>query len=194
VGSGLRKQYGVETLDLSKHSTGLAYPGFFNWPDTIKETLAKTTYKALVVFLGANDTWDIIHKGKAIAVGSEQWYSLYSERIESILTNAQENSVQVIWLGAPAMGRENMNKNIPALNKAYETSVRKFAPAAIFIPTAPNLSRDNENFSKFLTLPEQGEIMVRTNDGVHFTPAGQKIIARIVLNNFRATTPEMPTQ
>lgn len=191
---GLRKQFTAESVDLSKHSTGLAYPGFFNWPDTIKENLTKTRYKALVVFLGANDTWDIIYKGKAISIGNELWRSLYTERVESILNYAQENSVQVIWLGAPPMGKENMNKYIPALNQVYEESIKKFAPLGVFTPTATSLSSDGRSFNKSLMQPEQGEILVRTNDGVHFTPAGQKIIARLVLNHFRAATNSITSQ
>jgi uncharacterized protein len=194
VKSGLRKHYAVESVDLSKHSTGLAYPGFFNWPDTIKENLTQTHYKALVVFLGANDTWDIIYKGKSIAIGNEFWRNLYTERVESILTYAQENSVQVIWLGAPPMGREKMNKYVPALNEVYKTSIEKFAPFAVFSPTSPSLSSDGHTFNKFLTFPDQGEVMVRTNDGVHFTPTGQKIIANLVLNHFRAAVAENTTQ
>lgn len=193
VMSALRKQYAAEATDLSKHSTGLAYPGFFNWPETIKEHLAKTQFKALVIFLGANDTWDIIYKGKSIAIGNEFWRNLYSERVESILSYAQEHAVQVIWLGAPPMGRDKMNKYVPALNQVYQTSVDKFKPLAVFSPTADRLSSDGLTFSKFLTLPDQGEIMVRTNDGVHFTPAGQKIIAHLVLNHFRAAQSEQPS-
>lgn len=194
VTGALRKQFTAESVDLSKHSTGLAYPGFFNWPDTIKENLATTHYKALVVFLGANDTWDIIYKGKAISIGNELWHSLYTERVESILRYAQENSVQVIWLGAPPMGKENMNKYIPALNQVYEESIKKFVPLGVFTPTATSLSNDGRSFNKSLIQPEQGEILVRTNDGVHFTPAGQKIIARLVLNHFRAATNSITSQ
>ncbi|HMY39878.1 MAG TPA: hypothetical protein PK011_11185, partial [Marinagarivorans sp.] len=151
VMSALRKQYAAEAIDLSKHSTGLAYPGFFNWPDTIKEHLTKTQFKALVIFLGANDTWDIIYKGKSIAIGNDFWRSLYSERVESILTSAQEHAVQVIWLGAPPMGRDKMNKYVPALNQVYQASVDKFKPLAVFSPTANSLSSDGLTFSKFLT-------------------------------------------
>lgn len=193
VMSGLRKQYSAEAIDLSKHSTGLAYPGFFNWPETIKEHLTNTSFKALVIFLGANDTWDIIYKGKSIAIGNDFWRNLYTERVESILSYAQEHAVQVIWLGAPPMGRDKMNKYVPALNQVYQTSAEKFKPLAVFSPTANSLSSDGLTFNKFITLPDQGEIMVRTNDGVHFTPAGQKIIAQLVLKHFRAADPEQPT-
>ncbi len=190
VMSGLRKQYSAEATDLSKHSTGLAYPGFFNWPETIKEHLAKNQFKAMVIFLGANDTWDIIYKGKSIAIGNDFWRNLYTERVDSILTTAQEHAVQVIWLGAPPMGREKMNKYVPALNQVYQTSVDKFKPLAVFSPTGPRLSNDGLTFSKSISLPDKGEILVRTNDGVHFAPAGQKILAQVVLDHFRAAQAE----
>lgn len=194
VMSGLRKRFGAEALDLSKHSTGLAYPGFFNWPEAIKQNLDATEYKALVIFLGANDTWDIIHNGKAIAIGNEFWRNLYTERVETILTYAQHKSVQVIWLGAPPMGREKMNKYIPALNHVYDTSIKKFSPLAVFAPTTHLLSTDGHSFVKSLTQPDQGEIMLRTNDGVHFTPAGQKLIARLVLDYFQASLDSVTVQ
>ena len=37
----LRREYGLSSLDLSRQSTGLAYPGSFNWPATIEQTLEK---------------------------------------------------------------------------------------------------------------------------------------------------------
>ena len=175
VMSALRKHYSAETIDLSKHSTGLAYPGFLIGRKQLKSTWKKPRLKPWSFFLGANDTWDIIYQGKSIAIGNEFWRNLYSERVESILSYAQQHSVQVIWLGAPPMGRDKMNKYVPALNQVYQASVDKFKPLALFAPTADSLSSDGKTFSKFLTLPDQGEIMVRTNDGVHFTPAGQKL-------------------
>jgi hypothetical protein len=50
----------VKSLDLSRQSTGLTYPGYFDWPTTIKNTISKERISVLVVFLGANDTWDMV--------------------------------------------------------------------------------------------------------------------------------------
>jgi len=36
----LQQGYQIKSVNLSKQSTGLSYPGFFDWPKTIQETLA----------------------------------------------------------------------------------------------------------------------------------------------------------
>ncbi|MGC6633391.1 DUF459 domain-containing protein, partial [Escherichia coli] len=49
----LQTDYNISSIDLSKQSTGLAYPKFFNWPQTIANRLASDdSIKLLVVFLG----------------------------------------------------------------------------------------------------------------------------------------------
>ncbi len=58
VQKSLKQQYGIESANLSKQSTGLSYPSFFDWPKTIEETLKKhPEISVLAVFL-ANDPWD----------------------------------------------------------------------------------------------------------------------------------------
>ena len=64
VERSLKKQYGIQSVNLSKQSTGLSYPKFFDWPNTIEQTLKQQTdIRLLVVFLGPNDPWDF-PKGK----------------------------------------------------------------------------------------------------------------------------------
>ncbi len=52
VQKSLKQQYGIESANLSKQSTGLSYPSFFDWPKTIEETLKKhPEISVLAVFL-----------------------------------------------------------------------------------------------------------------------------------------------
>ncbi|HCR6473330.1 TPA: DUF459 domain-containing protein, partial [Shigella flexneri] len=52
VERSLKKQYGIQSVNLSKQSTGLSYPKFFDWPNTIEQTLKQQTdIRLLVVFL-----------------------------------------------------------------------------------------------------------------------------------------------
>lgn len=45
----LYRQYGINGVNLSKQSTGLAYPGFYNWPDVVEETLSTHPQIRLVI-------------------------------------------------------------------------------------------------------------------------------------------------
>ncbi|MGC6031709.1 hypothetical protein VU661_25045, partial [Enterobacter kobei] len=56
----IREKHQVTGINLSRRSTGLAYPGFYNWPAKTAETLRQTpSIGLLVVFLGPNDPWDM---------------------------------------------------------------------------------------------------------------------------------------
>jgi len=35
----IKRKFGAQSVDLSRHSTGLTYPSFFNWPNTLKTAL-----------------------------------------------------------------------------------------------------------------------------------------------------------
>lgn len=180
----LRRQYGIESVDLSRQSTGLAYPSFFDWPATVRKEFKTGNYKALVMMLGANDTWDIIQKGRAVPFGTDNWKTAYSERVATIMEAAQEYNVRVVWLGAPPMGRDKMITRVPVLNEVYSREAAKHSAVARYVATGPVLSPDGSSFAKFLDLPKRGKVMVRADDGVHFTPTGQRLLARLALSQF----------
>ena len=74
VERSLKKQYGIQSVNLSKQSTGLSYPKFFDWPNTIEQTLKQQTdIRLLVVFLGPNDPWDFPKGKKYLKFASPEW-------------------------------------------------------------------------------------------------------------------------
>lgn len=182
--SKLRRKYGITSVDLSRQSTGLSFPGFFDWPAQVEASLAETDYKALVVFLGANDTWDIVLKGHALKFGTEPWREVYNQRVETILSTAEAKGVAILWLGAPPMEREDLRLRVPVLNEIYRAAAERHKAIARFIDTGKTLTADGVTFTKFLELPERGSIMVRANDGIHFTSNGQRLLAELTLAQF----------
>lgn len=185
----LRKRLQIASTDLSKQSTGLLYTGGFNWPQTLETAFATGEYQTLVILLGANDTWDLQQKTKSLPFGSDDWKAAYGSRVRSILESAQNHQVKVVWLAAPPMGRNPLDKRISTLNQAIAEQVAQFPQQAEFIATAPSLTQDGANFTQFLTLPQQGDVRIRTQDGVHFTPQGQKILAQLTLNHLQPAVP-----
>ena len=177
----LFKQYKIESLDLSKQSTGLAYPKAFNWPKTINDNLiADPSIKLLVVFLGPNDPWDFPVKGytKYAKFKSELWENQYRLRIATILNSAYEHDVQVLWLAAPCMLKSQLNEGMVYLNTLYKSEIEKTQQQ--FLTTNQLLGCTYEKFNSFIEFDED-RIKVRTNDGIHFTPTGQKILAKAIM-------------
>ena len=180
--SSLSRNNGVQTLDLSRHSTGLAYPSYYDWPNTILQKLQSEKFKLLMIFIGANDTWDIVINGKYTSFGHPKWVDVYSERVENIILTAKAYNTRIIWLGAPPMGREKMVDRIPVLNQIFESTTAKYPGVARYVPTANSLTTDGKTFSKFIEIPSRGKVMVRANDGVHFTASGQRLLAQLALS------------
>ena len=177
----LFKQYKIESIDLSKQSTGLAYPKAFNWPKTISDNLiTDPSIKLLVVFLGPNDPWDFPVKGypKYVKFKSPIWEEEYRLRIAAILNSAYEHDVQVLWLAAPCMRKPKLNDGMVYLNMLYQSEIEKVQQH--FLTTNQLLGCTYENFTSFVE-SDKGKIKVRVDDGVHFTTTGQKILATAIM-------------
>jgi uncharacterized protein len=112
---------------------------------------------------------------------------MYSSRIRDILAFAKEKQVEVVWLGDPAMGKEKMNAGIPVLNSLYASVGAEFG--ITFAPTDNVIGTGDGRYGKFIQNGER-KIAMRTDDGVHFTPAGQIKLAELILQQFQlpATT------
>jgi hypothetical protein len=184
--TGLKRKYKAESMDLSKHSTGLTYPAFFDWPATVEDAFELEDYSVVIVFLGANDPWDMTIHGRYIRFGSEPWAAVYRERVARIINTAATHRARLIWLGVPPLGREDLIGKAPTLNAIYAEEAGKMPLFARFVATDPTLTADGSSFTKFLELPERGSVMVRTDDGVHFTTQGHRLLANLTLTQFGA--------
>lgn len=193
--TNLKRKYKVESMDLSKHSTGLTYPAFFDWPATVEDAFELEDYSVVIVFLGANDPWDMTIHGRYIRFGSEPWAAVYRERVARIINTAAAHRARLVWLGVPPLGREDLIGKAPTLNAIYAEEVAKMPLFARFVATDPTLTADGSSFTKFLELPDRGSVMVRTDDGVHFTTQGHRLLANLTLTQFGAAPPaEKPVE
>ena len=181
VRQSLHKSENIDGVDLSKQSTGLAYPKFYNWPQVVEETLSKDKdIKAVVVYMGANDPWDFPVPGRKqyLRFKSTDWERVYRERIQKILLSAHQYDLPVIWLGAPCMRKDKLHQSMVYLNTIYQSEMDKFN--GHYIPTNDILGCSDEEYSAYVET-EEGSRKVRTNDGIHFTVTGQRRIAERII-------------
>ncbi len=180
----------ISSVDLSKQSTGLAYPSYFDWPATVQKAIPDAKITVMVVFLGANDTWDIFIGGRAERFGTEKWQSVYASRIDSMVKYAESQNVRVIWLGAPNMGREKINSGVKILNQLYAAEAND--GLARFVSTREILGGGNTDiYQKHITTEDGKTVTVRTDDGVHFTRIGQQMLSNLILRQF--VIPSLPS-
>ncbi|MXV35139.1 MULTISPECIES: SGNH family hydrolase [unclassified Saccharibacter] len=180
--TALRRHYHIQSYDLSLQSTGLSYPSFFNWPETLRKTLTdKPGITTVVVFLGPNDPWDMpstARHGHYLKFRSPVWEEDYRGRIRSILDAAKAHDVRVIWIGPPATKRERLSSGILYLDQLFQSEVEQAGQTYISVDKL--FHYHNHTYSE--TMERNGrEIRLRSADGTHFTPTGQKVIAEAVM-------------
>lgn len=183
VQKALLENYEIKTVNLSRQSTGLSYPSFFNWPETIKATLADNpAIKVLVVFLGPNDPWDMANPqgGQYLKFKSQEWEALYRSRIADIIQTAQQHQVSVMWISPPNMRKDTLNQQMIYLNYVIEDEVKKHK--SLLIDSRPLLGGKNDVYGDYIEKQGQ-QIKVRSADGIHFSAEGQKEIARHITEN-----------
>lgn len=178
----LRHRWNIASLNLSKRSTGLTYPNAFDWPQNVEETLdANADIGLMVVFLGPNDPWDM-PSGKGtpfLRFHSAAWETRYRERIQSLLTLANDRQVPVMWIGPPAMRDDQLNSGVAWLNTLYESET--VSSHNLFLPVNALLGYQDNAYSDFQDI-EGRHTRLRSDDGVHFTPTAQRIIAEKILS------------
>lgn len=186
----LYKSDNIDGVDLSKQSTGLAYPNFFNWPKVVAETLSQDQgIKGVIVYLGANDPWDFPVPGRKsyLRFKSAEWERAYRARIQNILLSAKAHNLPVIWLGAPCMRKDKLHKDMVYLNTIYKSEVEKFN--GTYLPTSDILGCSDDAYNAYAQT-DKGNQKVRTNDGIHFTPTGQRLISERVIEALTIVRPE----
>lgn len=179
----LLKRYKVKSINLSRQSTGLAYPSFFNWPKTVESTLqGHPKIRLMVMFLGPNDPWDMPdgkHK-PFLRFKTPEWEVAYRQRIDSILDSARAHQVQVIWVGPPNMEKAKLSTAMAYLNGLYKSQLEAYHQH--FVSANEILGYQTDEFSYYLTVDGSRKVKTRVDDGIHFTPTGQRLIAERVLS------------
>ncbi|MDC9589291.1 DUF459 domain-containing protein [Xenorhabdus sp. XENO-10] len=173
----LSQEYGISSINLSKQSTGLSYPGFFDWPRTISDALrTNSDIKLVVVFLGPNDPWDMPSRrgGPYLKFASENWEKLYRQRIETILNDARQHKVDIIWVGPPNMRQKKLSSSMVYLNKLYQTEMEKMGE--IYVAVNDMFKYQSGNYSDYVG-DGSSTIKLRSGDGIHFSLKGQQTIA-----------------
>ncbi len=188
----LRQEHGIASIDLSRQSTGLSYPGAFNWPRTIADTLKQhPDIGVLAVFMGPNDPWDMpaASKGPFLKFRSTGWEALYRERIRQILASAREHKVDVVWLAPPLMRQTALSDKVGYISELYESEVLE--AGEVFLSSNRVLGYQGQQYSDYSD-PGSARQKMRSGDGIHFTPAGQRLLADALYQQLQIPAPANP--
>jgi len=89
----------------------------------------------------------------------------------------------VVWVGQPNMGpnRPDLQARVPALNAIFQEEAGK-RPGVLYVDIWSLTSDANGAYAPFLPNEDGSVVLIRANDGVHFTPEGGRRLAVAVMN------------
>jgi len=153
----------------SRVSSGIADPGFFDWPDHATTEMARLDPEVVVFIIGAND-WTAVSDG---------WKDAYTAKVESMMKTLVGPGRTVYWLGSPTLKDEKMDDAVVEVN-AVAQDVAKRHPKVHYVDTY-KLFADTDGTFAYDLPDETGKVItMRAGDGVHLTMDGADYLARQV--------------
>ena len=166
----LRETKAFKAITYYKESTGICRYDFFDWDKQVKTVMKTDKPQAAVIMIGTNDTQSVWKDGEWIPYGDMAWKRAYEERVGNIIdTLLKGGAKRVYWVGMPIMGENWRNLRMRLINKIFQKQAEK-RPGAEYIDIWGLYAHSDGSFDASLRLGDQ----------VHFTIAGQAMLADAV--------------
>jgi hypothetical protein len=161
-------------------SSGLSRPDVLDWASEVSAVRASAHPDVIVLMLGANDTADIVTPSGVASFGDPAWIDEYQLRIAAVMAQVDGGGARMLWLGLPAVrssALEEKLKRIDAIIRAEATRHKNVT----YVDLHKLFSNDDGTYRPYCDGFDGGQVLCRSNDGVHFNDAGYGMVANIVM-------------
>ncbi|MBN2738935.1 MAG: DUF459 domain-containing protein [Spirochaetales bacterium] len=164
-----------EVSELSKISSGLSRPDFFNWPIEVEKLLSLRQFDLAVIMLGMNDAQSVESTGRYYTFGSDKWVEIYTSRVDDLVKLLALSTGQVYWIQLPPMRNKVFNDRMELINLITENYFASLKQGR-YIYTHDILGKEGK-YDDFLEV--QGNYLrVRNSDGMHLSFEGARIVVK----------------
>lgn len=171
---------GLDLVQLDRSATGLANSSFYNWPAELAVGLSEYHPQLVLVSLGGNDEQGLDVDGSAVEFLTPAWESAYVDRIQQLVSEAAASGAYVMWVGLPVMEQHSYSAGIETLNSLYQQALAQ-TPTASFVSTW-SLFANPQGLFQTQAVVDGTATALRQSDGVHYSEAGEAVIATYVIN------------
>ena len=181
----LLARHHIKSINRGKPSSGLRFPGYYNWPENLAAQLEENPdVRLIIVLLGANDPQDTPNPANPkhyMHFGTPEWEAYYRGEIRKILQTAAARGAQTLWIGPPLMKAPKYSKKITYLDQLIAEEVENAQQH--YQNTNRLFAKADGSYTAFLP-DERGKLVaVRKGDGIHFTGSGEKILTQRILEH-----------
>jgi uncharacterized protein len=163
---------------VARNATGLTNPEFFNWEINAQQEVAARQPDAVVMAMGGNDGFNVLHDGQLYGWSDPQWQLEYARRAAVVMRELGSNGKRpVYWVPPPTAREEEFNQIYEIQNRAVDQAARAVTGARyVDIYSTINKGR----YSDELKIDGR-RVLARQSDGVHFSREGALVPARLIL-------------
>jgi len=183
LGWGLQRHVtaasGLNLVQKDVSSSGLAKVSFFDWQATLAGDLRTYHPQLVLICLGGNDQQGILVGANAVQFPSAGWQTAYLARVRALVAAAADAGAYVAWVGLPIMQQPSYSQGAQILDTLYQKGTTAVANAT-YLSTWSLLSNPSGQFQTNASV-NGTPTTLRESDGIHFSFAGEDVIATWVL-------------
>jgi hypothetical protein len=163
---------------VARNATGLTNPEFFNWEINAQQEIAARKPDAVVMVMGGNDGFNVLHEGSLYGPDDPNWQLEYARRAAVVMRELSSNGQRPVYWVPPPTARD------PKFNEIYATQNKAIEQAAAAVEGARYVDIYNTinhgRYSDELKIDGR-RVLARQADGVHFSREGAVVPARLIL-------------
>ncbi len=165
-------------------ATGLSRADVFDWMSVAPALVDREKPSFVVCSFGANDAVAIGQGDALLDFGENEWRAAYRARVRQMMITLAGKGAQVLWLGLPPMRDRRFNERTASLNRLFAAAARTVAGVE-YLELKMLVSNPDGDFSTFGNDSSGRFIRMRLDDGVHYAPAGARLVSRWVVDWLR---------
>ena len=162
-----------------KVSSGLANPGFFDWPAEMKDLALRFQPDVTVMMFGNNDHVPMTVGGKQVDPLTPEWLAEYHARVETMAGTAVGAGSKLIWIGMPIMRSDKFSLTARTFNQVYSAVCKD--QGYWYVDAYRLFSNKDGKYAPYLPNASGKLQSMRENDGAHLSGAGGDRVAREVV-------------
>lgn len=168
--------------------SGLSHPELFDWAAEVPPLIAREDPRLVICSLGANDAVAIRDGDKVLRFGDPEWKREYQRRVIALMRALSGQGARVLWLGLPPMRDQRFSRRAEVLNRLFSEAADR-VPRVEYLEVGMLLSGPDQQYATFGKRSDGQRAKLRLDDGIHYSPAGARAIARWVMDWVRERFP-----
>lgn len=176
--------------DHSKISSGLVSTNVQDWPAEARKLAASEHADVVVVMFGANDRPPVRIHGNPDPHLLAAFTQTYGARVHDIITTLAQAHMAVVWVGHPIVRDAEFSADMATLNDIFTTQAAQ--GGAVFLPLWDVFKGRDGAYDAYGVGPDGATTRLRADDGIHLTPSGYEVVAKLLQPLIEAHRPDAP--